>query len=66
VSYSDKSEYQFVRIDGCRRMVLVKGVKEYAVKLFCHFAQIDLEIELVKLNARIDPVDLVVPIPWKV
>jgi putative transposase len=45
--------------------VFVKGVKEYAEKLFSHIAELDPDIEVVKVNVQVDHVHMVVVIPPK-
>jgi Transposase and inactivated derivatives len=43
--------------------VFVKGVKEYAEKLFSHLPVLDSDIEVVKINVQVDHVHMVVVIP---
>jgi len=43
--------------------VFVKGVKEYAEKLFTHLPKLDSDIEVVKINVQVDHVHMVVVIP---
>jgi len=42
-----KTEYHLVWIPRYRRKVFVKGVKEYAEKLFSHLPVLDSDIEVV-------------------
>ena len=60
-----KTEYHLVWIPRYRRKVFVKGVKEYAEKLLSHIPELDPDIEVVKLNVRVDHVHMVVVIPPK-
>jgi len=45
--------------------VFVKGVKEYAEKLFSHIPELDPDIEVVKLNIQVDHVHMLMVIPPK-
>lgn|SRR5512143_498622 len=60
-----KTEYHLVWIPRYRRKVFVKGVKEYAEKVFAHFSELDPDIEVVKVNVQEDHVHMVVVIPPK-
>jgi len=60
-----KTEYHLVWIPRYRRRVFVKGVREYAEKLFCHIPELDPDIEVVKVNVQADHVHMVVVIPPK-
>ena len=48
-----KTEYHLVWIPRYRRKIFVKGVKEYAEKLFSHLPELDPDIEVIKLNVPI-------------
>jgi len=43
----------------------VKGVKEYAEKLFSHMPELNPDIEVVKVNVQVDHVHMVIVIPPK-
>ena len=58
-----KTEYHLVWIPRYRRKIFVKGVKEYAEKLFSHLPELDPDIEVIKLNVQVDHVHMVVVIP---
>src|SRR5438876_450937 len=58
-----KTEYHVVWTPRYRRKIMVKGVKEYADKLFTNFPDLDDDIEVVKVNVRIDHVHMVIVIP---
>ena len=60
-----KTEYHLVWIPRYRRNVFVKGVKEYAEKLFSHIPELDPDIEVVKLNIQVDHVHMLMVIPPK-
>src|SRR5512143_377422 len=60
-----KTEYHLVWIPRYRRKVFVKGVKEYAEKVFAHFSELDPDFEVVKVNVQEDHVHMVVVIPPK-
>lgn len=58
-----KTEYHIVWTPRYRRKIFVRGVKEYADKLLAHLPDLDSDIEVVKVNVRLDHVHLVVVIP---
>ena len=60
-----KTEYHLVWIPRYRRKIFVKGVKEYAEKLFLHVPELNPDIEVVKVNVQEDHVHMVIVIPPK-
>ena len=59
------TEYHLVWIPRYRRKVFVKGVKEYAEKLFSHMPELNPDIEVIKVNVQVDHIHMVIVIPPK-
>lgn len=58
-----RTEYHLVWIPRYRRKIFVKGVKEYADKLLKSPEDLAADIEVVKVNVRLDHVHMVIVIP---
>lgn len=61
-----KTEYHVVWTPRYRRKIFVRGVREYTEKLIAHFDELDADIEVVKVNAPLDHVHMVIVIPPRV
>lgn len=61
-----KTEYHIVWIPRYRRKIFVKGVKEYTDTLLTNLPNLHSDIEVVKVNVRLDHVHLVLVIPPRV
>ena len=61
-----KTEYHVVWIPRYRRKVFVKGVKEYADKLLANIPDLDKDIEVIKVNVRLDHIHMVIVIPPRI
>jgi putative transposase len=61
-----KTEYHIVWTPRYRRKIFVRGVREYAQKLIAHLDGLDPDIEVVKVNAPLDHIHLVLVIPPRV
>ena len=60
------TEYHIVRTPRYRRKLFVKWVKEYLEKLLLNLEGLDGDIEVKKVNVRVDHVPMVVVIPPRV
>ena len=58
-----KTEYHIVWTPRYRRKLFVKGVKQYAEKIFRNIEDLDGDIEVIKTNVQIDHVHMIVVIP---
>lgn len=58
-----KTEYHIVWTPRYRRKIFVHGVRTYTEKLIGHLEGLDPDIEVVKVNAPLDHVHMVVVIP---
>ena len=58
-----KTEYHVVWTPRYRRKIFVPGVRAYAEKLIGHLDGLDPDIEVVKVNAPLDHVHMVIIIP---
>jgi len=58
-----RTEYHLVWIPQYRRKIFTAGVKEYAHKVLTHLADLEPDIEVIKVNVLIDHVHLVIVIP---
>ena len=61
-----KTEYHIVWTPRYRRKIFVRGVREYAQKLIAHLDSLDPDIEVLKVNAPLDHIHLVIVIPPRV
>lgn len=61
-----RTEYHLVWIPRYRRKIFVKGVKEYADRLFAHFPHLHGDIEVIRVNVQPDHVHMVLVIPPRV
>ena len=61
-----KTEYHVVWTPRYRRKIFVKGVKEYADNLFTYFPNLHQDIEVIKVNVRIDHIHIVLVIPPRI
>jgi putative transposase len=61
-----KTEYHVVWTPRYRRKIFVQGVKEYTDALFAHFPELHDDIEVVKVNVRVDHIHLILVIPPRV
>jgi len=60
------TEYHLVWIPRYRRHVLTKGIKEYTEDILTHIPDIDPDIEVIKLNVRVDHIHMVIVIPPRI
>ena len=58
-----KTEYHIVWTPRYRRKLFVKGVKQYAEKIFRNIEDLDGDIEVIKVNVQVDHVHMVIVIP---
>lgn len=61
-----RTEYHLVWIPRYRRRIFVKGVKEYAESILRHMPGLAPDIEVIKVNIKIDHVHLVIVIPPRI
>ena len=61
-----KTEYHIVWTPRYRRKIFVTGVRAYAEKLIGHLEGLDPDIEVIKVNAPLDHVHMVIVIPPRV
>ena len=61
-----KTEYHIVWTPRYRRKIFVRGVREYGQKLIAHMDGLDPDIEVIKVNAPLDHIHLVIVIPPRV
>src|SRR3989338_10563838 len=61
-----KTEYHVVWTPRYRRKIFVRGVREYSQKLIAHLDELDADIEVIKVNAPLDHVHMVIVIPPRV
>ena len=61
-----RTEYHLVWIPRYRRKIFVRGVKQYAEKLFKRIPDLCPDIEVVKVNVQVDHVHMVIVIPPRV
>jgi putative transposase len=61
-----KTEYHVVWTPRYRRKIFTPGVRQYAQKLLGHLDNLDPDIEVMKVNAPLDHVHMVIVIPPRV
>jgi putative transposase len=61
-----RTEYHVVWIPRYRKEIFVSGVREYAEDAIRHTEGLDPDIEVIKLNVRIDHIHLVIVVPPRV
>ena len=61
-----KTEYHVVWTPRYRRKKFVRGVREDTQKLIAHLDELDADIEVIKVNAPLDHVHMVIVIPPRV
>ena len=61
-----KTEYHIVWTPRYRRKIFVRGVREYTQKLITRLDGLDADVEVLKVNAPLDHVHMVIVIPPRV
>ncbi|MCA9356891.1 IS200/IS605 family transposase [Candidatus Nomurabacteria bacterium] len=61
-----KTEYHVVWTPRYHRKIFVTGVKEYADSLFTNFPNLHQDIEVVKVNVRLDHIHIILVIPPRI
>ena len=61
-----RTEYHLVWIPRYRRRIFVNGLDQYAKEILTHLEGLDEDIEVIKVNVRIEHVHMVVVIPPRI
>ena len=61
-----RTEYHLVWIPRYRRRIFVNGLDKYAKDILTHLEGLDEDIEVIKVNVRIDHVHMIIVIPLRI